>query len=633
MSVTPRDARTDPAIGPAQSPSPPRALSWRPAGTALLPTVVVLACYLLAAVAVTWDAWSEGAASHMQVGGDQFTTAWFLRWLPFALAHGHNPLFSDFGNYPFGVNVLNNTGVPLLGLLAAPVTLLFGPIATSNTLTTLALAGSAAAGYYFARRWTDWRPAAFTAGLLYGFSPYEIAESNGGHLNLTFVVLPPLILLAVHEVIMGRRGTGRAWGIALALLVTAQFFVSSEILVSTLVVGACCVAAAAVIGRRSVRARLHRSLVGGMWALGVAVVLLAYPVWFALRGPAHIRGAIQLVPEAYRADLLGPLVPDVYTWLAPASLVRVANGFANNTSENGSYLGITLLATLAVGVVLLWRRSPVMRVAAIGGAAAFIFSLGGGLVVHRPPGAYLTGLPLPERVFTKLPLLANTIPVRYSLYVTLFAGLALALVLDRLHARATPSDGRPGRPVGPRRWVVPSLLAVVCLLPLVPDGPITGVTAIWTPAYFTSPALTSQPAGAVTVLYPYPSVATPAGQLWQAMAGLHFRSPGGYFLVPDGPRQQIGFSAAVGYGADTLTARVLIALHEGRPPPPTTALRAALLAQWAEWHVSRLVAVVNGEAHPAASLQFLTWLVGRPPRHVDEVALWTGLPAPRSATG
>ena len=150
---------------------------------------------------------------------------------------------------------------------------------------------------------------------------------------------------------------------------------------------------------------------------------------------------------------------------------------------------------------------------------------------------------------------------------------------------------------------------------------------IWTPSYFTSPALTARPAGQVSILYPYPSTATPDGQLWQAMAGMGFRSPGGYFLVPDGPDRKIGYSAAVGYGADTLTARVLIALHDGRPPPRTATLRAALLAQWASWHASSLVAVFGGEAQPVAALQFLTWLVGRPPIPVDQVDLWERLPA------
>ena len=590
---------------------------------------LVVASYLALSIASYWSAWSTSPTTHMQLGGDQFATVWFLRWIPFSLTHGHNPFFTIFGNYPFGVNLLTNTSVPLLGLVGSPVTLLFGPIATYNFWCTAALAGSATAGYFFARRWTTWRPAAWVCGLLYGFSPYQIAQSHGGHLNLTFVVLPPLILLATHDVLVRRQRTPPTAGVVLGLLVVAQFFVSSEVLASTLVVDAVCIIAVLVMGRRSVRAHLRPALVGVAWAAGVSAVLLTYPVWSALRGPGHINGPIQLVPQAYRADLLGPVVPNAFVWLAPAGLVRIADGFANSTAENGSYLGITLLITLAVGAVVLWRRSDVARTAVIGGIAAFVLSLGGWLVVRHPPGAIVSGLPLPERLFARLPLLANTIPVRYSLYVALFAGLLLALVLDRLHATVATRSASAGRSPSASAVLagaVPLALALVCLVPLAPDLPLPGFADPDTPAYFTSPLLGATPAGSVSILYPYPSSAAPEGELWQAVSGMHFKSPGGYFLVRDGPGHTIGFSPVVSYGADTLTATVLIQLHAGTPPPETPQLRTALLAQFRSWNVRSLVASFESEPRPDGALQFLTWLVGRPPTRDIDVDVWNLLP-------
>ena len=126
------------------------------------------------------------------------------------MAHGHNPLFTNYANYPHGVNLLNNTSVPLLGVVGAPVTWIWGAIATYNFWCTVALAGSAFAAYVLVRRVVDWGPAAFVAGLLYGFSPYEIGQS--GHLNLSFVVFPPLILLCLHELVVTQRGRPRRWG-------------------------------------------------------------------------------------------------------------------------------------------------------------------------------------------------------------------------------------------------------------------------------------------------------------------------------------------------------------------------------------------------------------------------------------
>jgi hypothetical protein len=311
-------------------------------------------------------------------------------------------------------------------------------------------------------------------------------------------------------------------------------------------------------------------------------------------------------------------------------LVHLANGFANSTAENGSYLGVTLLVTLAVGTVFLWRRSVVARVAAAGGLAAFVLSLGGGLVIRHPPGAYVTGFPLPERVFTKLPLLSNTVPVRYSLYVTLFAGLVLALVLDRLHAVMSDRFEAASSVPSERRKIAgvaaPALLGLFCLIPLVPVLPLRGISGVTAPAYFTSASLDHTRPGQVMVLYPYPSSAVPAGQLWQALAGMHFKSPGGYFLVPDGPNHTIGFTPTVPYGSNTLTARVLGQVYKGTPPPETAALRLALLAQFRSWHVSSIIASLAAVPQPGSSLQFLTWLVGTPPVRDVDVEAWHHLP-------
>jgi len=591
---------------------------------------VVVASYLVLSVVVYWQPWSGGISSRLQPGGDQYAGVWYLRWTAFAILHGLNPFFTTWANHPAGVNLLTNTSVPLLGLIGTPITVLFGPIATFNVLSTLALAASASAAYAFARRWTTWRPAAWVCGLVYGFSPYEIAQANG-HLNLTFVALPPLILLAVHEVAVRQQWSSRRAGATLGLLLTAQFFISSELLASTVLLSIVSLAAAALVGRRRVRDHLHRALAGIGWAAGVAGVLLCYPVWFALRGPGYISGPIQLVPEAYRADLLGILVPGPYVWLAPAWALHTSSVFANSRVENGSYLGIGLVVTVIVAVVLLWRREPVIRVAAVALGTAFVVSLGGALALDTRPGAALTGFPLPERVFAHLPLLSNTVPVRYTVYVSLFAGLVLAIAVDRLHGaltRRVPSGGRRARRGSVAAAVIPALLAAACLVPLIPVIPLQGFGDPQVPAYFTSAPLDRIAPGSVALLYPFPSTPTPDGQLWQAVAGMRFQMPGGYFLVPQGPKHKIAFDPATGYVIDSATTRALLSLAAGRVPPETPALRATMLAQLRAWGVTTLLAApVADVRRPARSAQFLTWLVGVTPERGAGVLAWYHLPA------
>ena len=185
---------------------------------------------------------------------------------------------------PNGVNLLNNTSAEFLGLVMAPVTLLFGPIG---------------AGEYSRRHW-PWpdlrspctslfdaspvgaRPA-FVAGLLVGFGPYVLGQASD-HPNLTCYVFPPIILLLVHDIATRRDGKMRRRGIILGLLIAAQFFVSSEVLAMTLVIAMVLLVVLAVRGRHASPVPVFSDSAGPVLAVAIAAVLLAYPAWYAWQG-------------------------------------------------------------------------------------------------------------------------------------------------------------------------------------------------------------------------------------------------------------------------------------------------------------------------------------------------------------
>ena len=90
-------------------------------GPARFATVIVLIYVVLATFAYL-PAWPGDP--HRLVGcacGDPAQQAWYLGWVPWAMLHGHNPLFTTWMEYPTGVNLAANTEMPLLGLLTAPV--------------------------------------------------------------------------------------------------------------------------------------------------------------------------------------------------------------------------------------------------------------------------------------------------------------------------------------------------------------------------------------------------------------------------------------------------------------------------------------------------------------------------------
>ena len=150
---------------------------------------LVLCCYALGAVAVTWRLWA-GPGSLAQVGDAQDVNlfAWFMRFEATAVGHGHLPaLVTTAMNAPQGINLMWNTSLLLPGVLLTPVTLLAGAQTSLTVLLTLGFAGSATALFWVLRRWGASLGAAALGGAVYGFSPALLASSIG-HYHLQFAV-------------------------------------------------------------------------------------------------------------------------------------------------------------------------------------------------------------------------------------------------------------------------------------------------------------------------------------------------------------------------------------------------------------------------------------------------------------
>ena len=572
----------------------------------MLPTVIVVLTYFGLSAIPYWSFWTAGGTRIAGKGGDLSTDAWFLEWVGYAVVHLHNPLVTDWGNYPYGVNGVTNLSMPLLGVLGLPVTLAFGAFVTTTLLFTLAFPLSALSAYVLISRWVRWQPAAFGGGLLYGFSPY-LAAQGGSHLNLVFVPLPPLIFLVLSQIASGRARRAWAWGTALALLCVAQFLISAEILVSTVIVGAIGLFIAAAVNRGAARDRWKSAARAIGIASAITAVLLAYPLWLLTAGPARVSGPVQRT-SLYRGNLLAPLIPDSSMHFRVTGWLRLANTFSGTTSENGLYIGLPLLVVLIAGAIAL-RHRPVMKVAALTTIAAFILSLGSRLTVGR----YVwTAVPLPEAVLTHIPILDNTIAARYSLYVMLGAAVIFALTIEalrerlrreRLQGERLHQDGRrSAQAIG----AVCAALACLALLPLVPAWPY-GARVAQVPRYLSSDLVTRVPQGSVAVLYPFPTSGDAIPMLWQVAAGMRFKSPGGRFVIP-----APGSVATPASDRQTLVGQTFSQLADGQLPALTPALRLALRAQLRSWDVRAVLVQPTGQ-RPALVMPFFEWLLGRPP--------------------
>jgi len=468
----------------------------------------------------------------------------------------------------------------------APVTVLFGPFASVNVLLILAFPLSAGAGYLLARRYTDWRPAAFAAGLLYGYSPYMVAQGSS-HLNLSFVPIPPLVFLLLDELCIRQRWRPVRTGLLLGALMALQFMISTEIFATTVLFGAIGLAVLAIWFRHDVRDRLPHALRGiGAGAI-LAAVLLAWPAYETVLGPYHIRGIIAGF-RIYDSALLGPLLPTSVLELGTQHMKAIADKIGGNASENGSYLGLPLI--VAFTATVLWVKRRPVRIAAVMAIIAFVLSLGARLHIGVVRYAETTrDVVLPGAVIDKIPLFNDSFPVRYSLYVVLFVSLVLAMGLEALH-------------LSRRKAWLPAVVAVVVLVPLLPEWPYSGQGPVIIPSYFTTSDVKALAPGEVALVYPMPGPYNSVSMNWQAAADMHFSMPGGYFVLPNS-------SGGSQFVEPTLTAQTLAALSNGQAVPRTSQLHAELTAELRSWGVQALVAQPVG----ADPIGFFTWLTGRPP--------------------
>ncbi|HAM01075.1 MAG TPA: hypothetical protein DCQ30_02430, partial [Acidimicrobiaceae bacterium] len=472
----------------------------------MLPWLVVTVTYVLLASIANLPAWIHGPTHEIQnYGGDLSEGVWFVAVTPYSLLHGHNPFFTNYINYPYGANLMTNTTMFFPGVVLAPITFIWGSVATFNVLMVLAIAGSATAAFAVFLRWAPWKPAAFAGGLLYGFSPY-VSGAGYGHLNVLIIVFPPLLLLLLDNVLVRQRGNPFGWGALLGLVAVCQFFTSTDVLASSAVMALAGTVVLIVSRPRQLSAKVGFATKSLATGAAIFVLLCAYPIHVLLSGPQHIVGTTQPLNAlaGFSSDLLSSVFPTLNEAISPSALQHVANLFVyHDYSENGAYIGVPLLLVM-LALVVRFRRLAVVRFATAMVVIAYIMSLGGRLRVD----GRLTVVRLPFDVFRHLPLLDNLLAVRFSSYVFLFAGMILAVGMDRIHGDATV----PRR----RLWAGSACaLAAFSLFPLIPHWPYD-FRDIQVPAFFDTSAVDTVPQGSVLLPYPFPTGFHADSMIWQA---------------------------------------------------------------------------------------------------------------------
>jgi hypothetical protein len=439
-----------------------------------------------------------------------------MAWPAYAIVHGQNPLYSTAIGYPTGVNLVFTA----YGIVMAPVTWLFGPVTAVNVVLTVSPVLSAVAMFALVRRWVSWMPAAFLAGLFYGFSPFVVSNLGVAHVDFIMVAIPPLVALCLDELLIRQQRHAAAVGIVMGLLISAQFFVGVEIL--TLMIVEAVIGIVMILVYSAVRcpARLRKhaghAATGGVVAALTTVVLLAFPAWFAFAGPAHFSDVshpgVQLTRYAASISdaVFAPPVVKNMQWQ------QIVGGY-QGPALSAQYFGLGVVL-VCLGGLIIWRKD---RLLWLFGVLSVVT-----LLLAASSGAWLA----------KLPVLKNVFPIHFILFVYLAVAVVLAVIVDNTRlairhfggSRHAASNGRTSLwRRGSYSWsgaVAALLVAVVAIVPpaayLAKSIPMT-VETIVLPTWFrtVAPRLPGHP---VVLALPAPFTTTSPGVTWEAKDGQRY---------------------------------------------------------------------------------------------------------------
>jgi hypothetical protein len=526
---------------------------------------------------------------------DSYQFVWWIRWLPWSLAHGDNPLYTTYLHAPLGVNGMWNTPVPVLAALFSPITLTAGPVAAYNAAMILGPVVSGLTLVLALGPWVErWWPRA-AAGLLYGFSPFVVAHSSVGHLNLVWAVLPPALLWLLHALLVAPRP--HPWRIG--TLVGLAFAVQTGIYTQTVALCTVLLVVTAVLlavrwPRETVRRAPH-VLRAAAACLGTYAVLCAYPLYLLLAGPGRPRSEIR-EPETTNSDAANVLVPTDLTAFRPDD-GGLARQLHTHSGEQGGYVGIALLAVVLVAAL---TGRPRTRLVAAVGVVAWVLSLGVSLVVLGRD----TGVGLPWRPVEGIPLVGEIETMRFQVVVALCVAVVVALWLD----------GLADRPPGVGRTLALAVTGVAMLTWLPADKQVATPAVV--PAFFTAGAPGISGADVVET-YPRTTGGGVGGarpMLWQVASGFAYRTTGGYFIGSD-PEHDLLLEAPV-----TAYQQGALDVADGGSEPSAGAALAAR-DELRTLGVTALVVVPEGP-DVARVLDWTRRVAGGPGERVDDVWLF-----------
>jgi hypothetical protein len=472
----------------------------RPLGTAAAIVIYLAAGYILVGRGLLGD--FTGRIVSTSTGHDPSVMIWCLAWFPHAIADHLDPFFSRAVWWPVGINLAWITSIPGAAILAWPLTRQFGPVASFNALSFIALPAAAFTAFLLCRHLTGRNRASIVGGYVFGFSPYFLGHLQN-HLILILAFPIPLAVLLTVRLLEGNLRP-RVFAPLMALVLAIEIGFSLELFATMTAVGVAALLIGFAIGPEHWRSTI-RSLIAPIAASYAVAAVIVAPYWYYLFAFGMPKGSI-ISPSGVSTDLVNFLIPTEANLLGANAIFRSITSRFTFRSEAGAWISWPLLAIVARYIRSRWPK-PVGKVLIAMLALLWIATLG--------PRLHFSGLALigmPWKIVEHIPFMKSALPARLTIFGFLILAVMTTVVL------ASSEWPRPAR----------SALAIAIVIFMLPNLDYRfWTTPIDLPSFFSQGRFRDVLRKDETVvILPYGNRGN--SMLWQAEADFYFRMAGGY---------------------------------------------------------------------------------------------------------
>ncbi len=350
-------------------------------------------------------------------GGDGWQCLWNYWWINKAVIElKQNFYHTDFLFYPYGHTLVFHGLNVFNGFLSIPLQSFLDLITTYNCILFSTFVVSGFNMYLLLRYLTGNRIASFVGGFVFTFSPYHMGHALG-HMHLMTMEWMPLYVLYFLKTqeYGGVKNTLLAALFLVLVELSTEYYLLFSLMFSFVYIFFFGIKKKALLS--TIRKFVPIPLLTFM-VLSPLFIIMIRESWGCRFLGAHD-------PEVFSADLMSFFIPGEIQTIGHIfkPLSSITSKFTGNPSENGNYLGYTVLFLVFFSVCRLWRKQDLVPFLTLVSFAFIVLSLG----THLHVFGQIINIPLPYYAIYKfIPLVSfSGVPERF-LVMTFFCFSALA---------------------------------------------------------------------------------------------------------------------------------------------------------------------------------------------------------------